>query len=87
MLATVMTLIIGFVGADSVDGGAGTDTIVLTGTSPDLNAASDAQIVNVDAISAAGANAGVTIDLQHQSDGFTIIGSAFGDTITGSSGE
>ena len=73
-------------GADSVDGGAGSDTLVLTGTSADLNAASDAQIVNIDAISAAGANAGVTIDLQHQSDGFTVTGSAFGDTITGSSG-
>ena len=61
-------------------------SIIITETSDDLNAASDAQIANIDAISAAGANAGVTIDLQHQSDGFTIIGSAFADTLTGSSG-
>ena len=32
------------------------------------------------------ANAGVVIDLQHQSDGFTITGSSVADTITGSSG-
>ena len=34
----------------------------------------------------AAATAGVTIDLSKQSDGFTILGSAYNDTITGSSG-
>ena len=61
-------------------------TITLTATSADLNAATDAQIVDVEAVSAASASAAVTIDLHHQSDGFTITGSAFADTITGSSG-
>jgi Ca2+-binding RTX toxin-like protein len=50
-----------------------------------LNAATDGQIVNVEAISAASAVAGVTIDLHNQTDGFTITGSASADTITGSS--
>jgi Ca2+-binding RTX toxin-like protein len=78
--------IIGFVGADTINGGPGYDTIVLTATSPDLNSASDAQIVNVEAISAATAATGVTIDLHNQTEGFTITGSGYADTITGSSG-
>ena len=56
-----------------------TDTILLADTSADLNVASDAQIVNVENISAASAASGVTIDLSAQSDGFTITGSAFND--------
>ena len=40
---------------DVVDAGSGTDTIVLTATSSALNAASNAQLVNVEAVSAAGA--------------------------------
>ena len=76
-----------FVGADTVDGGDGTDTIALTTTSADLNSASDAQIVNVEDVSAAGAGSGVTIDLSAQSEGFTITGSAFADHITGGSGD
>ena len=47
-------VIVGFSGADTVDGGTGTDTIRLTGTSSDLNAAADVQIVDVEAISFAG---------------------------------
>ena len=62
-----------------------THSITLTATSADLNAATDAQIVGVEAVSAAGASAAVTIDLHQQSDGFTITGSAFADTLTGSS--
>jgi Ca2+-binding RTX toxin-like protein len=76
----------GFQGQDTVDGGAGTDTIVLTATSTDLNAATNARITNVEAVSAAGATAGVTIDLHNQNDGFTITGSASADTLTGSLG-
>ncbi|MCK1711255.1 MULTISPECIES: FG-GAP-like repeat-containing protein [unclassified Bradyrhizobium] len=78
--------IIGFVGADSVNGGAGTDTLVLSATSTDLNAATNAQISNVEAVSGASATAGVTIDLHNQNEGFTITGSAFADLITGGGG-
>jgi Ca2+-binding RTX toxin-like protein len=79
--------IIGFAGADSVDGGAGSDTIVLAATSPDLNAARDSQVVNVEAVSASGAGAGVAINLQNQSEGFQLTGSAFNDTLTGGTGK
>ncbi|MFO1085008.1 MAG: cadherin domain-containing protein [Reyranellaceae bacterium] len=72
----------GFVGADTVDGGAGTDTIVLSATSADLNGATNGRIVNVEAVSAASAASGVTINLGAQSEGFTITGSGFGDNIT-----
>ena len=65
----------GFAGADTVDGGAGTDTLVLTGTSTDLNTATDAQLVNVEAISASTAAAGVSLVLSAQTEGFTITGS------------
>ncbi len=78
--------IIGFVGADRVDGGSGTDTIILTATSTTLNSATNARIVNVEAVSAATAGAGVTINLANQTEAFTITGSAFNDTITGGSG-
>ena len=79
-------IIRGFVGADTVDGGAGYDTLVLTGTSADLNAASDSQLVNVEAVSATAAAAGVTIDLSTQSEGLTITGSASADTLVGGAG-
>ena len=78
--------IVGFVGADTVDGGDGDDTLTLAGTSADLNAAGNGDLVNVETVSAAGAGAGVIIDLGDQGDGFTITGSAHADTITGSSG-
>ena len=71
----------------SVDGGDGTDTIAVTTTWLDLNSASDAQIVNVEAVSAEGAGSGVTIDLSGQSEGFSITGSAFADHITGTSSD
>ena len=44
---------VGFVGTDTIHGGGGIDTLALTATSNDLNAASDAQIVNVQIVSAA----------------------------------
>jgi Ca2+-binding RTX toxin-like protein len=75
----------GFVGNDSLVGGAGNDTIVLTATSTDLNQAADDNILNIENVSAAGATAAVTINLSSQSDGFTITGSGYDDTITGSS--
>ena len=76
----------GFAGADSVNGSTGTDTIVLAETSTDLNVATDAQIVAVEAISAAAAAAGVTISLGFQTEGFSVTGSAQNDTITGGAG-
>ena len=79
-------VIVGFSGADTVDGGTGTDTIRLTGTSSDLNAAADVQIVDVEAISFGDATEGIAVDLSRQTDGFRITGSGFADTITGSSG-
>jgi Ca2+-binding RTX toxin-like protein len=78
--------IIGFVGADTIRGSSGTDTILLTATSADLNIAANSQIVNVQIVSAATAASGVVIDLSHQVDGFTIVGSNQSDTIKGSSG-
>lgn len=78
--------IVGFSGADTVDGGTGSDTIRLTATSLDLNNASDAQIINVEAISASGAQQGVVFDLSRQTEGLTITGSNFADDITVSSG-
>ena len=79
-------VIVGFSGADTVDGGSGSDTIRLTGSSVDLDGAADAQIVNVEAITAASATSGVTLDLSRQSEGFTVTGSGYADTITGSAG-
>ncbi|MEH2614350.1 glycoside hydrolase family 113 [Bradyrhizobium sp. AZCC 1693] len=76
----------GFVGKDTVDGGAGIDTIVLNGTSTNLNNATDLQITNVEAVSAAGSTAAVTIDLHNQSEGFTISGGNFADVIVGGDG-
>ncbi|TKB77299.1 MAG: DUF4347 domain-containing protein [Nitrospira sp.] len=79
-------IINGFAGSDTVNGGRGTDSLVLTATSSDLNDASNSQLVNVEGVSAAGALAGVTIDLHNQTETFTITGSSSADTITGGSG-
>src|SRR5581483_7903763 len=73
----------GFTSGESVDGGNNTDTIALTATSTALNGAGDAAITNVEAVDASGAAAGVTIDLHNQTEAFTITGSDFGDTLTG----
>jgi Ca2+-binding RTX toxin-like protein len=77
------------VGSGTIDLGAGSgDTINLKSTSADLNTlgATDGSIVGVEAISAAGAGAGVSIDVHGQSEGFTITGSANADTLIGGSG-
>ena len=74
------------IGTGTINLGTGTgDTINLTSTSADLNTlgATDASIQGVEAISAAGAAAGVTITLTGQTEAFTITGSAQADTITG----
>ncbi|WP_247216106.1 calcium-binding protein [Synechococcus sp. C9] len=80
-------VIVGFVGADTVDGGGGTaNSIFLAATSTDLNSATDAQIKNIQVIGASTAVAGVNINLQNQTEGFVIVGSAQADTLTGGSG-
>jgi len=71
------------IGSGTINLGGGTDTIVLTSTSNDLNGLSDAALSNVEAISAAGATAGVKINLANQSEAFTVTGSGFADTLVG----
>ena len=77
------------IGAGVIALGAGaSDVINITSTSADLNTlgGTDGDITGVEAISAATAGAGVTIDLNAQSEGFTITGSASADTLTTGSG-
>ena len=78
--------ILGVVGADTINGGAGTDTIRITATSAALNAMTNARLINVEAIDASTAAAGVTVSLANQTEGFIFTGSAFADTLTGGSG-
>ncbi len=79
-------LIYGFLRADTIDGGNGYDTLFITGTSVDLNVATNAQLLSVEEVSAKLALGGVTINLASQIEGFTLIGSAFSDILTGGSG-
>ena len=75
-----------FNGFNSVDlGGGATDTLNITATSTGLNGLNDASFVGVEIISAAGAAAGVTIDLSSQSENLTVTGGGNGDStlITG----
>jgi Ca2+-binding RTX toxin-like protein len=77
------------IGSGTINLGAGTgDTINLTSTSTDLNTlgATDGSIQGVEAISASGAAAGVTITLGGQSEAFAISGSGQADTLTGGAG-
>ena len=60
--------------------------IVVSITPDALNAATNTQITNVEALSASDATASVTIDLQNQTEFFMITGSSFNDTITGGAG-
>ena len=76
----------GFAGADTVNGGDGADTVVLTATSSTLNSATEAQLVNVEAIIASTAAAAVSISLANQTEGFSLTGGAFADTLTGGAG-
>ena len=77
----------GFNGSDFVDGGKGLDTLFLQASSANLNGADDAQVANVEAISAINATAGVNIILVNQSEGFSIIGGAYADQLTGTAQE
>ncbi|MFM7084743.1 MAG: DUF4347 domain-containing protein, partial [Hyphomicrobium sp.] len=78
--------IIGFVGADTVNGGKGFDTIILNATSTDLNAATNTQISQIEAISAEHATSGVVINLSAQTEGFFITGGHGADSLKGGSG-
>jgi len=71
--------------ASSINLGGGTDTISLTSTSSVLNGLADGSLINVEVISAAQAF-GVNINLANQSEGFTITGSGFADTLIGGAG-
>ena len=80
--------IYGFAGADSIDGGAGTgDRIVLSATSNDLNAATDANLSNVEIIDIRTAASAAAVDIHLQSEGLTVLGSSSQTTtITGGHG-
>ena len=73
----------GFSGSDYVDGGKGVDTLFIQSTSANLNGASDSQIINVEAVSAASASSSVIILLVNQTEGFTITGGSSGDQLSG----
>jgi hypothetical protein len=76
------------IGSGTINLGAATsDTINLTSTSSDLNTlgATDVSIQGIEAISAAGAAAGITVNLNGQTEGFSLIGSSQADSITGGS--
>ncbi|PWK76757.1 DUF5801 repeats-in-toxin domain-containing protein [Aminobacter sp. AP02] len=73
-------------GATKIDLGAGSaDVLVLSSTSTGLNSLGDGGLMGVETVSAAGAAAGVTINLANQSEVLKIIGSTNADTITGGS--
>ena len=77
----------GFAGLDTIDGGAGFDILILAASSSSLNTATDNQLNNVEAISAAMAITGVNINLAYQTEGFQITGSKSSDTLKGGSGD
>ncbi len=78
--------IVGFAGADSLDGGVGSlDTLILNATSTDLNRATDLQLQNIEIIDASASTSGVLLNLSSQlGEAFEILGGSFADTITGS---
>ena len=81
--------VIGFVGADTISGSNyyGNNTLILNGTSIDLNNASDAQLSGVQIIDASSAVSPTLIDLSKQTEDLNITGSAIAaNTIIGGSG-
>lgn len=85
-------------GQSTIDGGSGTDSLSITGTSDYLNGASNAQLIRIETIYInakdtngdgliTSADDSVIVDLSSQDDGFTIYGSTLGDVITGSIGD
>ena len=82
--------VIGFVGADTISGGNyyGNNTLILNGTSIDLNNASDAQLSGVQIIDASSAVSPTLIDLSKQTEVFTILASStVATSIIGSAGD
>lgn len=76
----------GFTGADTIDGGEGSNTLFLSATSSSFNSAADGQFTNIQSVDASTATAAVTIDAHRQSEALTQLGSAFKDNIIASSG-
>ena len=76
----------GFAGNDLVDGGSGTNTIVLMATADSLNTALDGQIVNIQVVSAATSTVGVAVALVGQTEAFILTGGLGDDTLAGGSG-
>lgn len=76
----------GFAGADTIDGGGGSNTLLLSATSANFNSAADGQFSNVQSADASTATAAVTIDAHQQSEALTLLGSAFRDNIIASAG-
>ncbi|MHA4838946.1 beta strand repeat-containing protein [Sphingopyxis sp. MSC1_008] len=70
-------------GSGTINLGGGTDTIVLTSTSNELNGLTNGGLSGVEAISATAATAGVKINLANQGEAFTVTGSGFADTLVG----
>lgn len=84
-------------GNATIDGGSGSDTLNVTGTSDYLNGADDSQLVRIETIYVSASDTDgngvinssddtVFVDLSSQSDGFTIYGTGLADSIIGSSG-
>lgn len=85
-------------GNGTIDGGSGTDTLSITGTSDYLNGASDAQILGIETIFASAKDSdedgdvdagddAVILDLSAQTEGFGIYGSSLGDSLVGGQGD
>ena len=79
----------GFTGTDTIDGGAGSNTLTVNATNTDLNNASDEQFKNIQNIALNG-DQNINLDLSKQSEGFNITSGNYynynADTITGSQG-
>jgi len=70
-----------------IDFNAGTtDTLSITSTSTGLNSLSNANLSNLEIITATTAGAGVVLDLSAQTEDFDITGSSFADTLSGGNG-
>jgi Ca2+-binding RTX toxin-like protein len=71
------------VAGDSVDGGAGTDTIQIStvAQAAAISAAANANITTVEIISAANATVGLTIDLSNQTETFSSISGGSGNDV------
>lgn len=76
----------GFSPGDTMDGGGGNDTLVLSATSAGLNSAADSQLANIQTVDARSATTGIVLDLHSQSESIDIELGPGGDTLIGGSG-